>query len=133
MSSEAAKRRHERIMQARQNRLELFNQTFTRVILLDVAALGAVVAGLQHEDILKAVTADEAFVPRVLLVIAVIGFGVSLLITLLIPLWRAWWSVKKPGKLAKPTYIAQGIGALLAGISVILASLAFIASLLPPF
>lgn len=133
MASDEAGRRHERIMQARQNRLELFNQTFNRVILLDVAALGAVVAGLQHKEILEAMNGKHAFGPRVLLVIAVVAFGLSLLITLLIPLWRAWWSIKKPGKLAKPTYVAQAIGAFLAGVGVILASIGFIAALLPPF
>src|SRR5687767_2468445 len=98
MEEQKEKQRHDRQMQGRKNRLELFNQTFNRVLWLDAAVLGAIVAALQNEDTRTLVGKSTA--AQCWLTAAVVGLAVSLTATLVIPIFRAWWSVKYPGKLS---------------------------------
>jgi hypothetical protein len=125
--TEEDRQRHERQLQSRETRTQLFRQTFDRVIWLNVAALAAIVAALQNEVILDLIAGEPAadFVRA-----AVIGFGISLTLTLLIPIWRAWWSVKHPADFATATYVIQQVAALLTGLSVLLAAWGLVTALL---
>lgn len=103
-------------------RAQAFAATFDRVVWLDAAAIAAVVTGLQ--------TPDYAIGRECMAFAALVLLGLSLLITLCVPMWRAITSARHDDagsfRFAWEIYVAQLAAAAMTGVGILLALLALI-------
>ena len=98
----------------REMRAQALSATFDRVVWLDAAAISAIFAG-----------AAKSLAESRSLRVAVGLFAASLVITLIVPVWRAWVNAKHVEenvyRVAWEIYLAQLIAAGLTGLGVICA------------
>ncbi len=107
-------------IQRSEMRAQAFAAVFDRVVWLDAAAIAAIVAGLQGPDY---TFGSECFAYTALALL-----GISLLITLCVPMWRAMMSAHHDQtgrfRVCWEIYLTQLGAAFLTGIGILLALLA---------
>jgi hypothetical protein len=98
-----------------------FSATFDRVVWLDAGALAGIFSATHGGNKIALHGC-----PLNLVHVALWMFGISLLLTLPVPIWRAWLIAQGAVRVAWETYLVQGSAALLTGVAVLLTIAGFV-------